>query len=97
MNKTELIRCIAGEMKVSYSEAGEFLECYLRVMGVVLQHGENVTIHGFGVFTPLKQSERMGRNPRTGEEVMITPRITARFKPAKLLLKLLNIRKKKPG
>ncbi|MCD8243437.1 HU family DNA-binding protein [Parabacteroides distasonis] len=45
---------------------------------------------GFGSFVPWQQSERLARNPKTGEEVMITPRVSVKFKAGSDLLKELN-------
>ena len=55
-----------------------------------MREGESISMKGFGSFVPWQQSERLARNPKTGEEVMITPRVSVKFKAGSDLLKELN-------
>ena len=55
-----------------------------------IREGESISMKGFGSFVPWQQSERLARNPKTGEEVMITPRVSVKFKAGSDLLKELN-------
>jgi len=55
-----------------------------------LEHGKRVELRGVGVLTVKEKRERQGRNPRTGEALVIDPHRTVRFKPSELLLARLN-------
>jgi len=55
-----------------------------------LQRGERVQIVGFGSFMVRQKKERVGRNPKTGEEIVIAPRKVLTFKPSKILRDLVN-------
>ncbi|MEL6711333.1 MAG: integration host factor subunit beta [Pseudomonadota bacterium] len=57
----------------------------LEHMSASLAEGSRVEIRGFGSFTLHHRPAREGRNPRTGEEVMVEERYTPRFRPGKLL------------
>jgi integration host factor subunit alpha len=50
-----------------------------------LERGETVKLSAFGSFVVRKKGQRMGRNPRTGEEVPISPRRVIVFKPSRIL------------
>ncbi|MBU1628034.1 HU family DNA-binding protein, partial [bacterium] len=56
-----------------------------------LLKGESIRISGFGAFKSVKKMERMGRNPKTGEKIIIPPHEVIIFKPSKDFLKRLNI------
>ena len=90
MNKTDLIKSIAG--KTGYKEivCREMIEAMMEAMWEELDKGEGIVLQGFGSFRPWAQSPRMGRNPRTGAACPIAPRISVRFKAGKDLLKRLN-------
>lgn len=62
----------------------------LEEMSGALTRGENVKIRSFGLFAVREKRERIGRNPRTGEEVPIKPRRVLTFKPSPVLLDQVN-------
>ena len=55
-----------------------------------LERGETVKLSSFGLFVVRKKGQRMGRNPRTGEEVPISPRRVVVFKPSEVLKQRIN-------
>ena len=59
-------------------------------MSAVLEHGESVKISGFGTFSVRQKGRRIGRNPKTGVEVPITPRRVMVFKPSNILKSRIN-------
>ena len=63
----------------------ELVEAILRLMCGAMSQGENVKISGFGSFILRDKKERVGRNPKTGIEVPITPRRVMTFRASQLL------------
>jgi len=61
------------------------VESILSMMSDALAEGENVKISGFGTFLLRDKTERLGRNPKTGVEVPITPRRVLTFRASKML------------
>lgn len=94
MNKAELIDALAKKAGLNKQKAKEVLESYVEIVTDCLVQNEEIVLAGFGTLATRPQTQRLARNPKTGEPVMIQPRITARFKPGKFLLKALNDPKK---
>jgi len=90
MNKSELAAMIAKAMSSSKVEAETFLNVCLDTISDTLTQGGTVTLVGFGAFDVLEQPERKGRNPQTGETILIPPRRKVRFKPGKPLKDKVN-------
>lgn len=90
MNKIELAKEIASRMSITVTMTLQFLDTMSDVVGETLSRNETVLLQNFGHFMPWEQSERMGRNPRTGEECVIYKRRSAKFKPGKGLIDTLN-------
>ncbi len=61
------------------------VESILDLMSVALEKGENVKISGFGTFLLRDKAQRIGRNPKTGVEVPITPRRVMTFRASQML------------
>lgn len=75
---------------LSRQEAREIFEMALNEVAEALVHGESVKLRSFGLFSVRAKRERVGRNPRTGIEVPITPRRVLTFRPSPVLLALVN-------
>ena len=90
MNKTELIHKLSGRLNITQNECGHYLNNLLDILGDELESGNGLVLQGFGTFTRWEQTARLGRNPRTGEDVPILPRASVKFKPGKYLLQKLN-------
>lgn len=90
MNKKELIEAVANKSGFSIIETGKLLKSVLDVINDTLKNEEPVVLLGFGSFRLWKQNERMGRNPKTGKDVLIPKRQSVKFKPGKFLLEDLN-------
>ncbi len=89
MNKTDLINDVA-EVVGAKKEARKAVEFILSAITEALKNDEPVTLVGFGSFKTVQRKARQGRNPRTGEEIRIAARKTARFTPGKALKEALN-------
>jgi integration host factor subunit alpha len=70
---------------LSRAESLEMVESILSLMCEALGRGENVKISGFGTFLLRDKGERVGRNPKTGVEVPITPRRVLTFRSSQIL------------
>ena len=81
MNKSQLINDLAEQSQLSKAEVKRLVDSLFEKIEAKLQEGEKVVLSGFGVFSVVNVAERVGRNPRTGEQVTIAPRRTVRFRP----------------
>jgi DNA-binding protein HU-beta len=84
MNKGELIDAIAEKADVSKKDADQILTAMLETIQDTVSSGEKVTLVGFGTFEPRERSAREGRNPRTGETMMIPATRVPAFSAGKL-------------
>lgn len=89
MNKTELVNAFSKKADVPHSHARLYLNILLGVMEETLKE-EPIMLQGFGTFERWEQTERPGRNPRTGVPCKIPARISVKFKAGKYLLETLN-------
>jgi integration host factor subunit beta len=85
MTKADLIDLIAERAKLPHGRA-ELLICQMfDSMVDALCRGEGIEIRGFGSFSISRRPPRVGRNPRSGEQVMIPEKLSPHFKPGKAL------------
>jgi integration host factor subunit alpha len=82
MTKADIVAEVYEKVGLSKKEAAEIVELVLDMIKGTLQRGETVKIVGFGNFVVRKKGSRKGRNPKTGEEIEITPRKVVTFKPS---------------
>lgn len=80
MNKQELIKAVAENAGMTIAHARIAVETTLGEIIKGVQEGEKVVIQGFGSFTTVEKSARMGRNPKTGEPVAIAAKTSVKFK-----------------
>ncbi len=71
MNKGDLIEKITDKLDLSQKQVDEVINLLLEVIKKEVSKGEKVTITGFGTFSKRSRKGRVGRNPRTGEEIKI--------------------------
>jgi DNA-binding protein HU-beta len=90
MNKTELIEQIAKHADISKAAATRALESTLGAVKTTLKKGGTVSLVGFGTFSVTKRAARVGRNPRTGDEIKIRATKVPKFRPGKALKDALN-------
>lgn len=85
VTRQDLAEAVYREIGLSRSESSTLVESVIDHIGDSLENGEHVKLAGFGTFSLRDKSERIGRNPKTGEEVPITPRRVLVFKPSQVL------------
>jgi len=90
MRKADIANEIYEKVGISKKEAADIVEFVLDLMKSVLQKGESIKIAGFGNFVVRSKGPRKGRNPRTGQEIGITPRRVVTFKPSQVFKKYVN-------
>ncbi|HXN06697.1 MAG TPA: integration host factor subunit alpha [Nitrospiria bacterium] len=90
MRKADITSELFEKIGVSKKEGAKILEIILGSVKEVLKKGETVKIAGFGNFVVRQKKERKGRNPKTGEEIGITPRKVVTFRPSQVFKKYVN-------
>lgn len=85
LTRADLADTINRKLGFSRAESLDLVEAILRHMCQAMSSGENVKISGFGTFVLRDKKERVGRNPKTGVEVPITPRRVMTFRASQLL------------
>ncbi len=85
LTRADLADAINRQMGLSRAESLGLVESILGHMSDALANGENVKISGFGTFLLRDKAQRIGRNPKTGVEVPITPRRVMTFRASQLL------------
>ncbi len=80
LTKAQIIEAISIKNGLSKKQSTETVETLLGVMKNTLASGEDVLISGFGKFCVKQKKERKGRNPATGEDLMLAPRKVVTFK-----------------
>lgn len=90
MNKGELISCVADNAELSKKDAEKVVASVLDCITDAMVAGEKVQIIGFGTFEVRERAARVGRNPKTGEELEIAASKVPAFKAGKALKDKVN-------
>lgn len=90
VTRADLCEAVYQKVGLSRSESAELVESVLREIADCLVTGETVKLSSFGTFSVRSKTERIGRNPKTGEEVPILPRRVLVFKPSNVLKTEIN-------
>lgn len=85
LTKADISERLHKDIGLNKREAKEFVEVFFEEIRVALENGHHVRLSGFGNFCLRDKSERPGRNPKTGEEIPITPRRVVTFRPGQKL------------
>jgi integration host factor subunit alpha len=91
--RDDLCAAVRDKTNLSRSEASAIVETVLKEITDTLAKGETVKLSSFGSFMVRKKNQRMGRNPKTGTEVPISPRRVVVFKPSVILKNGINGRR----
>lgn len=83
MIKVDIVNRVADESDLPRVKAALAVETIFETMKDALADGKRIELRGFGVFQVRERKKGVGRNPKTGVEVPITPGKTVRFKPGK--------------
>jgi len=85
ITRTDLAEAVYKKLGLSRIESSELVETVLDTISDRIVEGESVKLSSFGSFLVRSKRERIGRNPKTGEEVPITPRRVMVFKSSNIL------------
>ncbi len=85
MNKLDLIKTLADSAEISQAEAERGLLGLLQTMKNAIAVGERINLVGFGSFSVIDRAPRVGRNPKTGEQLTIPSRRRIKFCPGREL------------
>ena len=85
ITKLELAEHLHKKMGLSKKDCLEFVNSFFAEISNSLEKGEDVKLSGFGNFSLLKKKARPGRNPKTGEEYVVSARTSISFKPGRKL------------
>jgi DNA-binding protein HU-beta len=83
MNKSELVDSVAAETELSKAQSAEAVDAVINAVQTALKGGDQVSLVGFGTFLVTDRAARVGRNPRTGEEIKIPAAKLPKFRPGK--------------
>ncbi len=90
VTRADLSEAVYKAVGLSRSESSDLVEMILEELMGTLASGETVKLSSFGTFTVRAKAERVGRNPKTGIEVPITPRRVILFRPSHVLRERIN-------
>src|SRR6266704_6975094 len=90
ITRARLSETVYQEVGLSRNESAEFVESVIAEISGALERGEMVKISSFGSFAVRQKGQRVGRNPKTGREVPISPRRVLVFKPSAILKHRIN-------
>jgi integration host factor subunit alpha len=90
MTKADIVERIYEKVGFSKKEATDVVESIFEIIKGHLEQGEKIKISGFGNFVLNSKRPRKGRNPQTGEEIVISGRRVLSFKPSPVLKKVIN-------
>lgn len=90
MNKTELVAAIAEKAELSKKDAEKALAAFTDIVADTLKNGDKIQLVGFGTFEVTERAERIGRNPKTKEEMIIEASKAPKFKAGKALKDAVN-------
>ena len=90
LTKAGIVETISEENGYTKNKSFEMVETLLEIIKSALESGEDVLISGFGKFCINEKKERLGRNPATGETMMLAPRKVVTFKCSRQLRDKIN-------
>lgn len=90
VTRKELAEAVAEHLGFSRSSCAGIVDSFFKTMKTSLMEGEPIKIVHFGTFSLRDKNPRNGRNPRTGESILIKKRQMVSFKPSKILREQLN-------
>jgi integration host factor subunit alpha len=91
LTRAQLTEAVYQEVGLSRNESADLVEAVLGEISSALTRGDMVKISSFGSFFVRQKGQRIGRNPKTGEEVPILPRRVLVFRPSHVLKNRINL------
>lgn len=92
LTRADLAEALVRKVGLPRNESQELVELVLDEISRTLAQGEGVKLSSFGSFGVRSKAQRMGRNPKTGQEVPITPRRVLIFRPSNIMKDRINAR-----
>jgi len=90
LTRADLADAVVDQIGLPRNESQELVELVLGEISNALARGESVKLSSFGSFGIREKGQRIGRNPKTGEEVPITPRRVLVFRPSNIMKDRIN-------
>jgi integration host factor subunit alpha len=90
LTRADLAETVVQKVGLPRNESQELVELVIKVLSERLAEGEAVKLSSFGSFNIREKGERVGRNPKTGQEVPITPRRVLVFRPSNIMKDRIN-------
>ena len=90
ITKAKIVEAVAEQNGYPRHQSSEIVETLLEIIKQTLESGEDVLVSGFGKFCVKEKLKRRGRNPATGEDMMLTPRKVVTFKCSRRLRDKVN-------
>ena len=90
ITKAHIVEAVSEQIGYTKHQSSEMIETLLEIIKRNLESGEDVLISGFGKFCVKKKHERRGRNPATGEDMMLEPRRVVTFNCSRKLRDKIN-------
>ena len=97
VTRAQLTEAVYQEVGLSRNESAELVESVIAEISHALERGEMVKISSFGSFAVRRKGQRVGRNPKTGQEVAISPRRVLVFRASHALKDQINNGLNQPG
>ena len=93
LTKAHIVNAVIEQIGFSQKKSFETIETLLEIIKSTLESGEDVLISGFGKFCIKLKAERRGRNPATGEDMLLAPKKVVTFQCSGILREKLNRKK----
>jgi len=90
LTRADLSEAVHRQIGLSRSESADLVKSVLDLVSETLEQGKTVKLSSFGTFMVRQKNGRIGRNPKTGEEVPITPRRVLVFRPSQVMKNVIN-------
>ena len=90
LTKADIVDCIRNELGFPRKRSADIMETFLEILKRNMADGEDVLISGFGKFCVNEKRARRGRNPATGDDMMLVKRRVVTFKCSQVLRKRMN-------
>ena len=90
LTKADLVQKVYQSHNLTKAQAAEAVETFLRIAKDCLENGEDLLVSGFGKFNVKEKNARRGRNPQTGDELILSARRVVTFKPSGILRARIN-------
>ena len=95
LTKADIVQAVSRMTNHTMEESADLVDTLFEIIKQTLESGEDVLISGFGKWSVKEKRERRGRNPQTGEPLMLAPRKVVKFKCPSVLKHKLNSKSSK--